>query len=108
MSNHASKGRPAVIWFPEMVEALVAMRTQPRPVNLLRCAARIGVAMSVCRRKAQELGLSSPTYPGPARGSARLPRDALGRWKPGPGRVGATPHPETPVAAPEGPHAGGP
>ena len=118
-SNQQHTRRPRVVWTDDMLAALVEMRTRlPRPVNLMACAKRIGVAHILARKKARELGLSSPSYPGPARGAAKgLPRDAAGRFLPstpprqpgeapgqpkGLGRVEGRGTPQAAVAPPEG------
>ncbi len=119
--NH--HGRPRIVWFPEMVAELVALRTrQPRPASIPVCAKRIGVSSSVVRAKARELGLNHPTYPGPRPGSqADRPRDALGQWKPAEPRqpreaaghtktvrpIGVRVRPQAAVAPPEGWETGG-
>lgn len=103
MSNFGHAGRPTVIWFPEMIAALVALRSRrPRPANLVECARRIGVGIGTCRRKARELGLSTASYPGPAPGSSRVPRDALGRFV-GPKVIQAPGKAQAAVAPPEAP-----
>jgi hypothetical protein len=73
--------RRRIVWSAEMTTTLITMRTQPRPASLPQCARRIGVADSVVRRKARELGLNQGAPPGPAPGShANSPRDRLGRF----------------------------
>ena len=69
MSNWGHGGRPRIRWDAEMLACLIAMRRAGAPLN--DCAKRIGVAPSVARKKARELGIAGRLRSGP--GPLRLP-----------------------------------
>lgn len=57
------RGAPRIQWDTLMITTLVTMRGRGLP--LVACAKRIGVAVSVCRRKARELGIAARMRNGP-------------------------------------------
>jgi hypothetical protein len=62
--NRSGRGQPRIRWDDEMIRVLREMRAEG--VNLARCAKRIGVAYSVVRYKARELGVGERIRSGPA------------------------------------------
>lgn len=70
------KGQPPVHWDDDMIATLRLMRAAGQPMTA--CARRIGVAVSVARNKAHELGIGARMRNGPAPGTS-LNRVRAGR-----------------------------
>ena len=70
----------SVRWDPDMIAALRMMRAAELPMTT--CAKRIGVAISVARKKAHELGIGERIRNGPPPGSSlNRVRAGLAGWE---------------------------
>ena len=70
-------GRRPIQWDDDMIACLRQMRAAGKPINV--CAKRIGVANSVARKKAHELGIGGRMRSGPAPGTSLKRARVVGR-----------------------------